>query len=471
MSQSLVLSFKEGVSLSEENGGDRQLLLPNSSLPIKQLSPGLVTAFQLLGKGTTEEKMEDIIADVDGLSGLVKFHYYLGQFMKLGIIDRTVEADGAPLATLVLMSSPFSILFQIELSEVAIAQKYRLSKFTYCHQHNSQLVVESPLSPAKIFLKDWRGAAIINELAGDITAGDLTKIPGISVETAQMFFQLLLAGKMLCEVSEDGKTEEEEKETFVQWEFHDLLYHVRSRYGRHGSPVGKTQRFFGKLEPLPAIKPKIEGKERIVLFKPDIEKLKESDRFTQVMEERKSIREFGDRPITAEQFGEFLYRSVRVKEVFFKRRMERSYRVYPGGGACHELELYAAVKSCENLESGFYHYCPFDHELERISEITPPVEKLLKIARNASGSGEMPQILILLAARFQRMAWDYESMAYSAILKHVGVLYQTMYLVATAMNLAPSALGTGDSDLFVEAAGTDYYAETSVGEFMLGSCK
>jgi hypothetical protein len=44
-----------------------------------------------------------------------------------------------------------------------------------------------------------------------------------------------------------------------------------------------------------------------------------------------------------------------------------------------------------------------------------------------------------------------------------------MYLAATAMGLAPCALGAGDSDLFARATGIDYYAETSVGEFLLGS--
>ncbi len=54
-------------------------------------------------------------------------------------------------------------------------------------------------------------------------------------------------------------------------------------------------------------------------------------------------------------------------------------------------------------------------------------------------------------------------------MKHVGALYQTMYLVATAMKLAPCGIGNGDSDLFAQAAGCNYYAETSVGEFALGS--
>ncbi len=78
-------------------------------------------------------------------------------------------------------------------------------------------------------------------------------------------------------------------------------------------------------------------------------------------------------------------------------------------------------------------------------------------------------MLITLASRFQRLSWKYESIVYATTLKNVGVLLQTMYLVATAMGLAPCALGNGNSDLFAAAAGTDYYAETSVGEFMLGS--
>ena len=78
-------------------------------------------------------------------------------------------------------------------------------------------------------------------------------------------------------------------------------------------------------------------------------------------------------------------------------------------------------------------------------------------------------MLLILAARFSRLAWKYESIAYALTLKHVGVVFQTMYLAATAMDLAARAIGGGDADLFSRAAGTDYRAETSVGEFLLGS--
>ena len=82
---------------------------------------------------------------------------------------------------------------------------------------------------------------------------------------------------------------------------------------------------------------------------------------------------------------------------------------------------------------------------------------------------DVPQVLIVFAARFPCVSWSYQSVAYALIAKEVGALQQTMYLVATAMDLAPCAIGAGNSDLFARIAGTDYYAETSVGEFILGS--
>jgi SagB-type dehydrogenase family enzyme len=187
---------------------------------------------------------------------------------------------------------------------------------------------------------------------------------------------------------------------------------------------------------------------------------------------------YADRPLTASQLGEFLYRVGRVKERWQVEvatphgplRMDFAPRPYPGGGALYELELYPGVNACEGLAPGLYHYDPLRHGLERLSCRTADVERLLQ---DAGWSTEIPaerlQVLLVIAARFARVAWKYAAMAYATILKHVGVLYQTMYLAATAMGLAPCAVGCGNADLFAEAAGTNYYAETSVGEFLLGS--
>jgi SagB-type dehydrogenase family enzyme len=421
----------------------------------------------LAADGATEEYLTDLVLQTEGLSELPKFYYYLQKFINLGMLCHTVLLNGLPLATRVAISPSKEFHFR----DAAIDQKYVLSRFAYCRKDQEQLLLESPLSYAEVILADWKGAAIVAELARPQTVREIgAKIPGISEETIQQFFSLLLSTEILGEVREGGKVQEEENETLVQWEFHDLLFHSRTRTGRHRNPVGRTYPFLDKIEPLPLIKPKVSD-ETIDLYKPDIQNLKETDYpLTRILEERKSIRSFkDDEPITDKQLGEFLYRSARLKEIIKTDREEISRRPYANGGAVYELELYVTINICQNIPSGLYHYCPKEHQLCKISGRNSYVEALLEDALLANRQRCCPQVLIIIAARFPRISWNYESIAYATVLKNVGALYQAMYLVATTMNLAPCAIGEGNSDLFVAAVGTDYYAESSVGEFILGS--
>jgi SagB-type dehydrogenase family enzyme len=474
MPASFLLSFKKNISVIEQEG-DRIIVqsprikgnIPQYTLNIEQASPGFVTAIETLAAdGETEEHLSDLVLQTEGFSELSKFYYYLQQFINLGFICHTVVCNESPLATRV----PIYPFKAFQLREAAPDKKYALSRFAYCHKSQEQLAIESPLSHAEIILPGWKGAALIAELAKPQTFQEVgTKIPGIPQETLHLFFSLLLSSEMLVEVQVDGKLDGEENEKLVSWEFHDLLFHARSRKGRHSNPSGKTFRFLDKIPQPPMVKPQVSD-DIIELYKPDIQKLKKEDSpFTWVLEERQSIRSYKDEPITDKQLGEFLYRSARNKRVVSKDYGECTHRPYANSGGRYELEVYAIVNICENLVSGIYHYDAENHQLGRLTRRDSHVEALLEEAYFATGKSCMPQILFVLAARFQRLAWVYESVAYSLMLKDVGSLQQTMYLVATAMNLAPCAIGAGNSDCFAAAVGTDYYAETSVGEFILGS--
>jgi SagB-type dehydrogenase family enzyme len=228
----------------------------------------------------------------------------------------------------------------------------------------------------------------------------------------------------------------------------------------------------------PACKPVPAG-DAVDLHRPDdAQLLRPGPTLDWALENRRSIREYAGEPITAQQLGEFLYRVARVRGVkefevetpAGPTRIEFTSRPYPAGGALYELEFYVAVNTCAGLAAGLYHYDPLHHRLVRVAGRSDEFEQILWDAGLASGTDpERVQLLVILAARFPRIAWKYASLAYSLILKHVGVVYQTMYLTAAAMNLAPCALGTGNSDLFARAAGLDVHAESSVGEFLLGS--
>ena len=470
-----VLSFNKSISLIEDLNTKVIIQsphirgnIPPKSLTINQPSPGLLAAIQALATdGATQEELSDLVLQIDGVSQLPKFYYYLQKLIQLDALSYSLVFEGLPLAKLV----PLSVDGKLQFKEAAVNKKYVLSRFAYCRKENQQLVLESPLSHAQIILFDWKGAALISELAKPQLAHEIcTKIPGISEEVIQLFLSLLLSTEMLFEVKEDGKIPEEESEPLRQWEFHNLLFHSRTRTGRHSNPIGRTYPFLDQIQPLPAVKPKV-SKDTIDLYKPDIDNLQNSDYpLTLILEERTSIRSYNDDvPITDKQLGEFLYRSARIKEIIKTGKEEMSRRPYVNGGAAYEFELYIIANTCQNIPSGFYHYCPQDHQLCKISGKNQYVAELLEDAWLANRDRSFRQVLIIISARFQRIAWTYESIAHTTLLKNVGALFQTMYLVATAMNLAPCALGNGNSDLFAAAAGTDYYAETSVGEFILGS--
>lgn len=339
---------------------------------------------------------------------------------------------------------------------------YVLSRFAYCHRIDNRWILESPLGHAVVILEDIRAIAVLFLLTDPHRSIDIpAKVPGVTKKDALQLFELFYNAGALS-------VADKKNDTLEQWEFHDLLFHARSRTGRHSNPYGKTDRFVGNMKPPAAVKRLMPGR-KISLYKPDIDQLCRDDvPFTKVLEQRQSKRKHGKSAITKKEVGEFLYRSARVRKAFEVKGFEFTNRVYPSSGAAYELELYLAIHRCSGLDSGFYHYSPVSHQLSRISSRTKAVSKLLKSAASTAHT-TVPQILIIVSARFPRMMWRYESIAYSAILKDVGVLYQTFYLVATAMGLSACALGVGNSDLFAEAAGTNYYEETSVGEFILGA--
>lgn len=426
-------------------------LAPGVRLPdLEEEGPGFRAAMEALTSGgATEEGLAERVRSGDGAGALLRFHLLLSDLAEKRMLCRGVRQGGEPLVTVV----PFSRGVP-ELRGGEPPTPFVLSRFAYLRREGGSLIAESPLAHSYLVLHGEAGARLVSLLAAP---GDRARLvqAGLTEDEADLCVELLWEAGFL--------SPEEEEPDLLPWEFHDLLFHARSRSGRHRNPYGGTFPFLGAVDPPPVLKP-ASGTETIDLFRPDLERLMREDRpFTRVLEERRSRRTPGERPVTVRELGEFLFRSSRLRGVIDKGTHEISDRPYPGGGAMYELEIYPAVRWCEGLAPGLYHYDPGGHRLESLSA---EVGALLENAGRMLDT-EPPEVLIVLAARFQRVTWKYRSMAYAGILKNVGALYQTMYLVATAMDLSACALGGGDSDLFARAAGTRYTVETSVGELSL----
>ncbi|MDR3670182.1 MAG: SagB family peptide dehydrogenase [Holophaga sp.] len=394
----------------------------------------------------------------DELCPSLELRYLLALLEQEGWIGCSLTRDGRRLATLEPLTREF------RFQPAAGNGPWRLSRFAWIRRGPDGAVLESPLGFARVLLHDPGLLEPVGRLCQPVNADGLS---GLDPPMARAFLAMLASAGAVAPCVGEGQLPEDRDPALRQWEFHDLLFHSRSRQGRHGDPVGGTFRFLGELDPLPALKPA--RAEAIPLPEPRLPA--SSPPFFRVLEARRSLRTPGQHPVTLGQLGTFLHYVARIRAVApadpgAGRAYEAASGCCPGGGGLHEIELYLTVSRCAGLAPGFYHYAAGSHALEPWPG-SEAAGQLLRGGAEAMGTAPAPDILFTLAARVQRVSWKYQGIAYSLILKNTGVLYQQMYLVATALGLAPCAIGTGDSQLFAQASGLDFTRESSVGEFAL----
>lgn len=252
------------------------------------------------------------------------------------------------------------------------------------------------------------------------------------------------------------------------WDFADLVFHVHSRRGRVRHAIGGTYPLRGVQPREPAFNVP-HSTTAVALDWPRVEDLSRPDPSLTACLERRRTR-YSTAAVDLRSLGHFLYRTCRVTGHRVTADGEVIvHKVYPSAGALHPLSVYLIGALCRGLEKAVYYYDAEAHRLLKVAQYGRTAEVLLREARHSTGgalTGD-PPVLFLIAARIGRTSWKYSGIAYRLILQEVGALFQTMYLVATAMGLSPCALGTGDSERFSRLVRTDYYRETTVGEFVL----
>jgi SagB-type dehydrogenase family enzyme len=449
--------------------GDDLVLIGHDHHALRLTKPGVALKALLVNLTSGDMTADQLVlaaAAAEVNVELSRLYFALASFEKKGFVCYSLAESGNSLMTL----QPISPSFRFE--KWTASGKLRLSRFACLRREGDAILAESPLGHARLLLHDSRLGALATMLALPCSINQLAAaFPGFDDEILQAIVVLWRnAGLVFC-CDAEGRIAEETDSALQLWEFHDLLFHRSSRSGRHEYPLGGTYRFKDKIPHAAALKAPM-SEQLTVLYRPAADSA--GPDFFALVEARRSRRTPAAAPITLIQLGEFLWRSARVQthlaaDPLRSGSYEASLRPYPSGGATHELELYLTVSRCTGLESGFYHYDPMSHELERLSDLGEKQQSMLRTAMYASALTQQPDILITIAARFGRVTWKYEGLAYALIQKHVGALYQQMYLVGTALELAPCGLGVGNSDTFAAAIGTDYFTETSVGDFILSA--
>ncbi|MCM2423109.1 SagB family peptide dehydrogenase [Streptomyces sp. RKAG293] len=477
-----MLTLRQDVKVAAE-GDDVELTHPWGRQRVHALGAPTVQRLLALGAGPV---------DADALAGdreAGRLLSLLGRFPYLvtSILDDPLTG---PLATAVPIARSAATPGAPDLGSTAVV----LSRFAYLRRLpdgpadggggtiGQGCVMESPLAPYRVTLHQPAAAAFVAALTTPRTVAEAAALAGLP-EQSGAALAALLAGTGFMEPAAGASVGAAPALPAADpplWDFHDLLFHSRSRAGRHDYTSGGV--FAHQDVPHPPALPGAgsnEDEPGIDLPVPDWDEVTARDpRLTEVLEGRRSIRTYAETPVTLEQIAELLYRAARVRQVIPRDPSSpNSYdaidRPYPAGGATGELEIYLSVAACEGLPTGVYRYDAAAHRLQprrwHGAADEAAFRELLTAAWRATNCTVDPQVLLTVTSRFGRLSWKYSQIAYALTLKHVGVLYQTLYLVATAMGLAPCGLGSGDTDAAARALGLDWTSESSVGEFLIGS--
>jgi SagB-type dehydrogenase family enzyme len=148
--------------------------------------------------------------------------------------------------------------------------------------------------------------------------------------------------------------------------------------------------------------------------------------------QRRSVRGFGDNPITLDELSQLLWAAQGVTHV-------AGLRAAPSAGTLFPMELYVVAGNVVELEAGVYKYQSQGHELFKLK--TGDVRKsLTQAAADQSTVAEAAASIVIMAAYEQMLArYGERGTEYTAI--EAGHVSQNIYLQATALGLGTVALG------------------------------
>ncbi len=184
-------------------------------------------------------------------------------------------------------------------------------------------------------------------------------------------------------------------------------------------------------------------------------------KFLEVLETRKSVRQFSSQSISIAGLGKILTLSSGIKKI--ETDLAGGVAVFknsPSAGACSPFELYVYANRVDNLSPGLYHYTPNRNGLEFLDS------SFSLTLHNLGGQPWLTECaaLILFTAVVERSQWHYETCrAYRDVLIGLGHLSQTLQLAVSAIGYK-SVFATAVCDEEIEQLiGLD------VGEVLLGT--
>lgn len=171
----------------------------------------------------------------------------------------------------------------------------------------------------------------------------------------------------------------------------------------------------------------------------------------QAIEQRVTLRNYSDQPLSLPELSYLLWLTQGVKEITSR---PVTFRTVPSAGARHAFETYLLINRVDGVEPGLYRYIALEHALLPIPSVPNLVDVLTK------GCLEQRQIrssavTFWWVACIARMYWRYGERGYRYLFLDAGHICQNLYLAAEAIGSGVCAIGAYDDEPVNTALGLD----------------
>ena len=155
------------------------------------------------------------------------------------------------------------------------------------------------------------------------------------------------------------------------------------------------------------------------------------------VETRRSLRNYGEKPLTLEELSFLLWCSQGVKP---ESKDKFTLRTVPSAGARHAFETLLLVNRVDGLEAGLYQYDAAAHGLIPWESPTDIAEQLKVACLNQPIVLNSAVTFIWMAERY-RMAWRYGERGLRYLFLDAGHVCQNLYLAAESISAGACAIG------------------------------
>lgn len=180
----------------------------------------------------------------------------------------------------------------------------------------------------------------------------------------------------------------------------------------------------------------------------------------EIIERRRSVRDFKDELITKSELSQLLWAAQGITN------QELGFRTAPSAGALYPVETYLVVNFVEDVDPGIYHYSVNTHELDLL--VSGDFRNRISHAALDQGIAYRANVVFVWTAIFNRSKWKYKQRAYRYVYLDAGHIAQNVALATVAMNLGSCQVGALYDDEANALLGVDGKEESVIYMTVIG---